>query len=248
MSRKLSIALLLLCLAPALAQAWWNKDWGYRKQIVLDTSPAGANLAATVNDAPVLVRLSLGNFAYFGDTQTDGADLRFIAADDATPLAFHVESYDPAAQMAFVWVRVPRLVGASANDSLYMYYGNGSASAGADATGTYDVHQVLVYHFEQATPRDQTAYGNQPTASTATSRYGGADRRGVRFDGTQSLSVPASPSLRLLPDSGLTLSAWVNLDGPQADAHVFELADAGSSLVLGIDGNTPYVRLTGAAA
>jgi hypothetical protein len=39
-----------------------------------------------VNDVPLLVRLSLGNFGYFADTQANGADLRFVAADDVTPL------------------------------------------------------------------------------------------------------------------------------------------------------------------
>jgi biopolymer transport protein ExbB len=46
MSRLLSIVLLAVCLCPAAAQAWWNKDWGYRKQIVLDTTPQAGNVAA----------------------------------------------------------------------------------------------------------------------------------------------------------------------------------------------------------
>ena len=43
---------------------------------------------------PVLVRLHVGNFGYFADTKPDGADVRFIAGDDKTPLAFHIESWD----------------------------------------------------------------------------------------------------------------------------------------------------------
>jgi biopolymer transport protein ExbB len=40
----------------------------------------------------------------------------------------------------------------------------------------------------------------------------------------------------------------VNLDAPQADAYLFELGDTVGSLVLGIDGNAPYARLTSAGA
>ena len=243
---KRLLLVLLVGLLPAVAQAWWNKDWGYRKQIVLDTTPAGGNVAATVNDVPLLVRLSLGNFGYFADTQANGADLRFVAADDVTPLPYHIEAYDPTGQMAFVWVRVPHLTGASDKDSIYMYYGNGSATAGAEAPATYDVNQVLVYHFESTTPRDATAYGNQPAASNAEANTASLIGAGVHFAGAQSLSVPASPSLRLLPDKGFTASAWVNLDAPQADAYVLELTDTSGNLVLGIDGNAPYVRLTSA--
>jgi len=110
MTRKLSVALLALCLLPALAVAWWNEEWGFRKQIILDTTPAGANIGATVNDVPLLVRLHLGNFGYFADTQPDGADIRFVAADDVTPLAHHIESYDAAGQMAFPLIDVRRAV------------------------------------------------------------------------------------------------------------------------------------------
>ena len=246
MTRKLSVALLALCLLPALAVAWWNEEWGFRKQIILDTTPAGANIGATVNDVPLLVRLHLGNFGYFADTQPDGADIRFVAADDVTPLAHHIESYDAAGQMAFVWVRVPRLTGNSATDSVYMYYGNGSAASGNDASGSWDVNQVLAYHFEGAAPHDATAYANQPASSTAEADAASLIGSGVRFSGAQSIAVPASPSLRLLPDAGLTLSAWVHLDAPQADASLFELGDGANGLVLGIEAATAYARLTSA--
>ena len=36
---------LLICLGfvlPATAQAWWQDDWHYRKQIAVDTTPQGA--------------------------------------------------------------------------------------------------------------------------------------------------------------------------------------------------------------
>ena len=97
--------------AAAPARAWWNDDWAFRKEISFDLSKAGADIADSPTDVPVLVRLSLGNFAYFADTKPDGSDLRFIAADDKTPLKHHLERYDAQAQMAFVWVRMPRLTG-----------------------------------------------------------------------------------------------------------------------------------------
>src|SRR5882672_1150919 len=157
--------LFILCaaaavLTPGLAQAWWNDDWQFRKELTFDLSPAGANLTGSPANVPVLVRLSLANFEFFNDTKPDGGDLRFIAGDDKTALKYHIERYDPQAQIAFVWVQVPRLSGGAAGDKIYLYYGNKEAAAAADAHGTYDANQALVYHFGAAAgaPQDATAY------------------------------------------------------------------------------------------
>ena len=107
----------------AWRSAWWNDDWNFRKVITVDTTPAAANLSEGLKDVPVLIRLHVGNFGYFGDTKPDGSDLRFVAADDKTPLPFHVESYDAGTGMAFIWVRLPA-VRAASSDKIYMYYGN----------------------------------------------------------------------------------------------------------------------------
>ncbi len=56
------------------AYAWWNNDWAFRKEITFDLTPAGADISGTPTDVPILIRLSLGNFQYFGDTKPDGSD------------------------------------------------------------------------------------------------------------------------------------------------------------------------------
>jgi biopolymer transport protein ExbB len=152
---------LALAITPTLAQAasWWNKDWKYRKEISLDLSPAAADIAGTVQDVPILVRLSLANFSYFADTKPDGSDFRLVAGDDKTPLKFHFEKYDPQNQMALLWVRVPQVTGGSKTEKFYAYYGNPDATAAGDVAGTYDASQVLVLSFGDgvATPADLTA-------------------------------------------------------------------------------------------
>ena len=85
----------------ASAQAWWNSEWTLRKQITLDPSAAGLALTDVIGAVPVLVRLSDGNLR-FSSAQSDGSDLRFIAADDKTPLTFHIEKFDPLLNEAIV--------------------------------------------------------------------------------------------------------------------------------------------------
>ena len=247
--RRIVLAVLLALALPHSAYAWWDGDWAFRKPLTLDATAAGAGTSASLEETAVLVRLHVGNFGYFGDTKPDGADVRFIAGDDKTPLAFHIESWDATAGMAFIWVKVPVLApGTSA--TIYLYYGNPEAPAGSDAGSTYDVNQVLTYHFATLPPRDSTSYENQPAEASAVANPGSVIGAGVRFNGAESIKLTGSSTVRLLPDRGLTISVWVNIpESPQADAVLVELADpTGPFVRLGIDGLAPYIRVNDGVA
>jgi biopolymer transport protein ExbB len=233
----------LLIPAIALAASWWSNDWKYRKEIGFDLSPTGAAIATTVQDVPVLVRLSLANFSYFNDTKADGADFRLISGDDKTPLKFHFERYDPQSQLAFLWVLEPQITGGSKSEKIYAYYGNADAPSAADVAGTYDAQQVLVLSFPETSglPMDGTAYKNNPSASTATLTPASLIAGGAQFTGKDSITVPATASLRLLPNQGLTASAWVKVAQPQ-DAAVLALTDGAKSIELDISGAKVVAR------
>ncbi len=239
----------LLCCLPMVSHAWWSEEWNFRKEISFDLSPAAADITGTPTDVPVLIRLHLGNFGYFGDTQPDGSDFRFVAGDDKTPLKFHIERYDTTSQLAFIWVNVPRLSGGLNTDKIYLYYGNSNGTTLPKAAETYDAAQVLVYHFGEgeAALADSTAYGNKATSSTAEINPAALIAGGAKFAGTQGIYVPASSSLRLLPAKGITLSSWVRIDQPQTDAYVMALEDQAKHVVLGIRGAQTYARVATAA-
>src|ERR1700733_6074959 len=244
-AKLLLIVAVLIPMAATAGTSWWNHDWQYRKEISFDLSPSGADIAGTPVDVPVLVRLSLANFSYFNDTKPDGSDFRLIAGDDKTPLKFHFEKYDVQTQMALLWVRMPQMTGGSKTDKIYAYYGNGSAETAKDIPGTYDASQVLVLSFSDSngTPADLTAYKNNPSASTAVLTPASLIAGGAKFDGKESITVPATPSLRLLPTQGLTASAWLRIQAAQ-HATVFALADQGKVVELALDGSKLVARAT----
>ena len=227
----------------ALAASWWNNDWKFRKEIAFDLSPSGADITASPQDVPALVRLSLANFAYFNDTKPDGADFRLVAGDDKTPLKFHFERYDPQSQIALLWVRVPQLTGGSKSDKVYAYYGDADVQSAADVAGTYDTQQALVLSFGETAglPMDSTAYKNNPSASTAVLTPASLIAGGAKFAGKESITVPATASLRLLPNQGLTASAWLRIEQPQ-QAAVLALTDGAKSIELDLDGSKPVLR------
>jgi biopolymer transport protein ExbB len=240
--------LALMCL-PAIchAQSWWNDEWNFRKEISFDLKPTGANIAGSLEDVPVLLRLHAGNYGYFSDTKPDGSDLRFVDADNKTPLQFHIERFDPVNQLAFIWVRVPRIAGASNNQKIFLYYGNPKAPAAGDSAGTYDKNQALTLHFGDSAPIDATAYANNPSASSVEQTSASLIAAGSKFNGSQSVSIAASNSLRLMPSAGATMSAWVRFDAPQNDAYVLALQDQAAEWVMGVRGAKFYARLGGSA-
>jgi biopolymer transport protein ExbB len=244
---KAHIAVLALTIAglPAIAGAatWWNGDWKYRKEFTVDASATGADVGAGAADVPVLIRLSLGNFSYFNDVKPDGGDFRLIAGDDKTPLKFHIEKFDVANQMAFIWVRLPQLTGGAKSDKFYAYYGNADAPPASDVAGTYDTAQALVLSFAEpsGTPQDGTAYKNNPDLSTAQLTPASLIGSGVKFSGKELIRVPDSPSLRLVPEQGLTASAWLRIEQAQ-QAVVFALTGQSGSLQLAVEGSRLVAR------
>jgi biopolymer transport protein ExbB len=230
--KRLLPLLLLLLLLPAVAQAtWWNSDWKFRKKIQVNTSPTGADLKEAPGGATVAVRLHSGNFL-FTDAQTDGADLRFVAGDDKTPLHYFVEFFDATNQLALVWVQLPQVTPGVSTDSFYLYSGNDKAKDGGEAKASYDATQLLALEFGEAKLpfKDGSAYASPVTGDGVvpdpTGLFGGA----ATFSGTP-LQVGAAPSVHVAAGGGLTFSAWVRPTAAQS-AHLLDWGP----LAIGIDG------------
>jgi len=229
---------LLLILAGSVgsAHAWWDGKWKYRKKIVLDTTPQGGDVKEALNDFPVLVRLHTGNFT-FDNAKPDGSDIRLIASDDKTPLKYHIERYDPKEEMVLIWVKVPQIAPASAEGFIWLYYGNGNASSGEDAGGTFDTPQLVVYHLEEkdGLPQDATAYKNNAKEFTGKLGTPSPIGRGITLKGEgDRLVIAKSPSLNFA--KGFTFSTWVRSSRAQQDSRLFSWDDGKQALVIAVDG------------
>jgi biopolymer transport protein ExbB len=227
-----------LAFLPGVSHAWWNADWSTRKKITLNMSQVDTK--DTVSQAPILVRLHTGNFD-FSNAKDDGGDIRFTADDDKTPLKYHIEKFDPVNEMAFIWVRVPRLAAGKA-ETIYMYSGNSKVSAADDAANTYDANMAAVYHFgeKDGVPKDSTGNSNNPSQFAAKLGDGSLIGGGATFDGQGVMTLAASPSLKVGASQGVTVSAWIKVTVPQDNAILFQQQDGGKSLVLGIEAGKLY--------
>ena len=245
--KSLLFGLLVVVTLSGTASAWWNDEWTMRKKITLDTTDKGVALPAATGAVPVLIRLHDGNFK-FDNAKEDGSDLRFVAADDKTLLAYHIEKWDAIMGEAFVWVKLPD-VKPGAQTTFWLYYGNSGPKAvkADDVKGTYDVDTALVYHFnEHGTPAiDSSASGAnaQGTGIAADSSMIGT---GLRLDGKVVITVPTAPSLFWSDNTAMTWSAWIKAAAPQPNAVIYIRREDRKALIIGADNGIPYVEVTGA--
>jgi len=241
-----AIALTALTPAPARAGSWWNGDWSARKTITIDTSANGAGITDPIGTIPVLIRLDVSDFT-FDSANPDGSDLRFVASDDKTPLAFHIEKYDHLLGQAFIWVNVPNVT-PSAQSTIYLYYGNPKATEADDAKGTYDANMVAAYHFGEhdTTPRDSTGYANNMLNKGEPDDFG-LIGPGERLDGQSTLQIPGSPSLAWTAGQAMTWSIWLNETNLQPGAVLYSRTDGTNIVQIGVDNGVPFLSITTAA-
>ncbi|MDQ0008527.1 biopolymer transport protein ExbB [Luteibacter jiangsuensis] len=247
MTRLLFLTCLLLLgwVPAAYADAsWWNQDFAFRKAITIDTTAKGGNVTIAAGRTPLLVRLHSGNFTFDGVSET-GADVRFVAADDKTPLNYQIESFDPVLGVALVWVDVPQL-GADSQQQVWMYYGNPKAQGAEKAGAVFDADYAAVYHFEEASgtpPQDATAYANNAVGNDILAADG-IIGKAARFDGSKIVTLPGSVSMNVAEGGSFTFSAWIKPDAlPAGRTLVYARRQGEQKLLVGLDNGVPFVQV-----
>jgi biopolymer transport protein ExbB len=236
---------LLAFLAPVLLLAgcseggnsWWQKDWPFRAPVTIDTTTTGTNVVGEVGRVPLLIRLHSGNFS-FGESADNGGDIRVLAADNKTPLTFHIESFDILLGVATIWVDVPKIAGGE-KQTIWIYHGNKSAPATVDTAGTFDPDYVLVLHYNEAAGApiaDATSYKNNPLNGPTSIDSGAIIAQGGKFAASTGMALPAVPAAAT-PATGFTFSTWVKLDDLGADQALFSR----DGVVIGLAAGVPYV-------
>jgi len=234
----------LLLLPSAAFATWWNDEWKGRKQFSIDTGAAG--VTEPIGPAAVLVRLHTGNFK-LESLKEDGSDLRIIAADDKTPLKYHLEKFDPLLGEALLWVGIPDLK-PGARTNFWIYYGNPKATAAEDVKATYDSNTALVYHFAERgqPPKDSSNWGNH-ALSAGQPAEGAAIGRGLRLEGGAAITIPGGPSLAWGAGGRMTWSIWLKPTDADASGVIFSRREGSVSLVIGLQGGKPFVEASGPA-
>ena len=120
-----------------IPMAKWLAGWTYRKQIAVKENSGSAlsyyQVAVDLqgNDA------AAAGYVDFAKLQSTGDDLRFTSDDGVTLLPYWLESFDPVAKTAKVWIKTTAIPSMGLV-WVWVYYGNASASSASDGDDTFE--------------------------------------------------------------------------------------------------------------
>ncbi len=211
---RIDLARMALCAAlaaaPALAQAWWNKDWTTRTKITLNTGAQGVTTQEPVNGLVVPVRLHSGNFD-FAAAKEDGSDLRVIAADDVTPLKASVERFDGINELAVIWVQLPSVLPGTDKNAIHVYAGNPKAPP--EPIVNVQGADTLALHFSEADGPAVDASAAIRSEQPVQREVNGLLAGSLKLSG-QPVTWPGSDRLRASAGSAMTLALWIKPENP----------------------------------
>lgn len=129
-SKRVYLAVLTILLTGQMlvGQDWYNANWLYRNPVTVSNSGAEAL-------SYIQVMIGLGGTFNFSQANSDGSDLRVTSDDGTTPIPFWIENWDDVSDTATIWVKVPAIP--VSGTTVYLYYGNASASSLSDGKSTF---------------------------------------------------------------------------------------------------------------
>lgn len=197
--------------------------WRSSRQLALNTTAGGANVAGTVYRFPVLVRLIEGNNFLFNEAKKNGEDVRFRSSGNRM-LPYEIERWDSAGGRAELWVLVDTIYGNNSTQYITMQWGNSNARDNSNGAAVFDTANgfAAVWHLCRNSA-DATFNKNNAQISTA------LDTTGVigfckKFNGADSMKIAGL----LGSPSSITLSAWAQLDTTPAGGggEILSIGDA----------------------
>jgi biopolymer transport protein ExbB len=203
-----------LLLVPAIALAWWNKDWTQRTTVILNTSSAGVPTQGALNGMAIPIRLHSGNFDFVA-SRPDGSDLRVVSGDDKTPLKFWIERFDGVNELAVVWVEDPSIVPGTDKNIIYVYAGNDKAVPEPNGPGAAaaiaDAATIATFHFAEKDGIAADETGLIKAAAATAVEVNGLIGPSARLAGTP-IIFPANDKLKAAAGAPFSLSLWVRPD------------------------------------
>lgn len=210
MYQRLAIVCLLFLSSPAVA--WWHCGWDNRFTASVSAPPGGA-----LTEYQVRLDLNAGNVPPQFDWSLQGDDIRIVADDDLTELAFAIEQWDVSGQNAVIWVRVPSIQSGGA--SVYIYIGAPPGTSSASTIATF-TEPGLKFHTRNSTanPGNRSAAESAfDTAGTSAPGYGCAIIPDYTNVNNRGLFAPPNRN----SDIGLYAEAFFEVSPAQAGVWQF---------------------------
>ena len=156
------------CIPPAVGDwvvdssctlTWYSTSWKFRKPITVNNS-----LTSALTDYQVYLQIETNSLISAGKMNSDCSDIRFTYYNSTTQaetvISHWLESGCNTGSTS-IWVKVPSIP-ASGNSTIYMYYGNPSATGVSNGTNTF----ILWDNFDDGSISDWTQGGTPDVTGT----------------------------------------------------------------------------------
>jgi len=90
----------------------------------------------TLTDYQIKIEIGAGD-PIFAHARSAGEDIRFCYYPEENMIPHWIEKYDPDAEEAIIWVKVPEIP-ANSEVEIYMYYGNPEVASASDGEATFE--------------------------------------------------------------------------------------------------------------
>jgi hypothetical protein len=188
--------------------SWLNASWKYRIPVTIDNSSNAANLSYY----QASITLSGSNYtAFAARAKADGSDLRVTDSDGTTLLSHWLENLDATNSVAHVLVKIPA-VAAGATRTIYLYYGNASASSVSSPTTTVGSSTSLTGPTDVVTQTDYAGYNCNPSLVRLRNQ-GGAHGGGSGLNGNLVCVFGAAGQGNGNPGQDFKVAKAVSTDG-----------------------------------
>jgi hypothetical protein len=130
--------------------------WQNSRNVLMNTTASGANVATDQLNFPVLVRLSGGNFPT--GAKTDGTDIRF-ATSTGTHIPYQIGRWDNTNSLAEIWVKAD-VLGNNSTQYIVMYWGKADAMDSSSGSAVFDTANGFmgVWHLGETGNIDPQGY------------------------------------------------------------------------------------------
>jgi len=91
----------------------------------------------TLTDYQIKIEIGAGD-PIWEHARSAGEDIRFCYHPEEEMLSYWIEKYDPDAEEAIIWVKVPEIP-ANSEIEIYMYYGNPEVPSASDGDATFEL-------------------------------------------------------------------------------------------------------------
>lgn len=183
---------------------WFDNDWLYRQGVTVTNSTG-----SSISNLQKLITVDTASLISAGKLQSDCDDLRF-ADSSGTALSYYIDSGCNSSSTK-IWVKIPSL--STGDTTIYMYYGNDTATQGSDATDFDNLVNLVGYWTlndgSGSTATDSSINGNDGTLTNSpTWSSSGEFSNAISFDGTNDYVVMPDNKPFSNDNINMTITAW----------------------------------------